>query len=72
MDGGLLFIILNADAGLQYIQIPPPQAGLKWHRVIDTSLESGQDFLDSGREIALDPPDHYLVNPRSTVVLLGK
>ncbi len=72
VDGGVLFIILNADPSLQYVQIPPPQPGLKWYRVIDTSLESGQDFLDSGQEIALDPPDHYLVNPRSTVVLLGK
>ena len=71
-EGGLLLIILNADPSLQYVQIPPPQTGFKWHRVIDTSLESGQDFLDSGQEIALDPPDHYLVNPRSTVVLLGK
>ena len=72
VEGGLLFIILNADPSLQYVQVPPPLAGLKWHRVIDTSLESGQDFLDAGQEIALDPPDHYLVNPRSTVVLLGK
>jgi isoamylase len=70
--GESLFIILNADPTLQHVRIPPPQEGLKWHRVIDTSLTSGEDFLDRGGEIALDPPDHYLVNPRSTVVLLGK
>jgi len=40
--------------------------------VIDTSLPSGAGFLDPGQEIALDPPDFYLVNPRSTVVLLGR
>jgi hypothetical protein len=40
--------------------------------VIDTSLREGEDFLDAGREALIDPPDHYLANPRSTVVLLGK
>jgi hypothetical protein len=40
--------------------------------VIDTSLKEGEDFLDAGKEIQIDPPDHYLANPRSTVVLIGK
>ncbi len=37
-----------------------------------SSLGSGEDLLDPGREAPLDPPDHYLANPGSTVVLLGK
>jgi hypothetical protein len=40
--------------------------------VIDTSLKEGEDFLDPGKEIRIDPPDHYLATPRSTVVLIGK
>jgi hypothetical protein len=40
--------------------------------VIDTSLKAGDDFLDTGREALVNPPDHYLANPRSTVVLIGK
>jgi len=36
------------------------------------SLKSGEDFLDPGQEMPIGPPDHYLANPRSTVVLLGK
>jgi hypothetical protein len=39
---------------------------------MDTSLKGGEDFLEEGKEIRLDPSDHYLVNPRSTVMLLGK
>ena len=66
------FIILNADYNMQYIRIPKLINRKKWHRVVDTSIESGEDFLDSGKEILLDPPDYYLVNPRSTVVLIGK
>ncbi len=67
-----LFIILNADFQGQYISIPQLSGGRRWYRVIDTSLEAGDDFLGEGDEVRLDPPDHYFANPRSTVVLLGK
>ncbi len=66
------FIILNVDYSMQYVRTPKIDSRKKWYRVIDTSLESGEDFLDSGKEILLDPPEYYLVNPRSTVVLIGK
>ena len=67
-----LFLILNADFTLQFIGLPELPDGRKWYRVIDTSLKAGDDFLDTGREVLIDPPDHYLANPRSTVVLIGK
>jgi len=40
--------------------------------VIDTSLPAGDDFLDEGAEIPLDPLDAYIANPRSTVLLIGR
>ena len=67
-----LLIILNADYHAQTVQVPAPDGGKQWYRVIDTSLASGADCLEPGAEIRLDPDDRYLVNPRSTVVLLGK
>jgi glycogen operon protein len=67
-----LFFILNADFTLQFIGLPELPDGGKWYRVIDTSLKAGDDFLDTGREALVNPPDHYLANPRSTVVLIGK
>jgi hypothetical protein len=39
--------------------------------VVDTSLPPGDDFRDPGTEPVLDPGDHYLVNPRSTLVLIA-
>jgi isoamylase len=66
-----LFFILNADFNSHSIEIPQYN-GMKWYRVIDTSLKSGDDFSVPGREILLDASDHYRSNPRSTVVLLGK
>ena len=80
LDGGeekseagkyLLFMILNADPYLQHVSLPSP-AGVKWSRIIDTSLPAGEDFLDPGGEIALDPQDFYLTNGRSTVLLVGR
>ena len=37
--------------------------------MVDTSLPAGEDFMDPGREIVLDPQGRYLVNPRTVVVL---
>jgi len=67
-----LFIILNADFNQRRVAIPPVRDGMRWQRVIDTSLPSGNDFLETGKEIVLDPADFYLVNPRSTVLLLAQ
>jgi isoamylase len=66
------FFILNADFRLQSIKLPQLKKGKKWYRVIDTSLKSGEDFLDIGKEIKIEPPDVYLTNPRTTVVLIGR
>jgi isoamylase len=80
LDGGeepseagryFLYVIFHADCRLQPVAIPPAPGETKWHRVIDTSLPAGEDFREPGREILLRPADQYLVNPRSTVVLLG-
>ncbi len=67
-----LFFIFNTDFHLQPVTLPPFTDGKAWHRVIDTSLKSGEDFLDFGKEIRINPPDVYLANPRSTVVFVGK
>jgi glycogen operon protein len=81
LDGGddpcgtgeyFLFMILNADFRMRVVRLPGLPGGKQWRRVIDTSLEAGEDFLDEGQEIPIDPPEHYVVNSRSTVVLLGK
>jgi isoamylase len=67
-----LFFILNCHWEVQYVRLPGLPDGQRWHRVIDTSLNPGEDFLEEGKEIRIDPADHYLANGRSTVVLIGK
>jgi glycogen operon protein len=54
------------------VNLPPLAAPGAWYRAIDTSLAAGDDFAESGRELRLDPQDHYIANARSTVVLLAR
>jgi isoamylase len=81
LDGGedasgsgayLLLVILNAHYEARWIALPPPARGVRWYRIIDTSLSAGQDFAGPGKEVLVDPGDHYIANSRSTVVLLGR
>jgi glycogen operon protein len=67
-----LFIILHGGYQAQSVRIPPAAEGTGWFRVIDTSLAGEDDFVDPGHEVMVDPPDTYLVNPRSTIVLITK
>jgi glycogen operon protein len=67
-----LFFVLNGDFEPKWIRLPALDPSRKWHRAIDTSLPSGPDFADRGAEVPLRPDDHYIVNPRSTVVLLAR
>lgn len=68
----LLFFVLNADHQVQSIKLPACRDGKSWARIIDTSLPNGEDFAEAGREVTIDPPEYYLANPRSVVVLVAK
>jgi glycogen operon protein len=68
----LLFVILNAHFESQWVQLPAPRDGKRWLRVVDTSLPAGDDFMDPGHEVPIEPPDHYIANPRSTVILVAR
>jgi glycogen operon protein len=67
-----LLLIFNAHYQQRWVTLPTLGPTLAWYRAIDTSLPAGQDFSDAGAEIRIDPPDHYLANSRSTVVLVAQ
>src|SRR3990170_4376180 len=67
-----LFVILNADHNTQYIKLPVLRGRMMWYRVIDTSLKSGEDILEGGNEMLINPPEYYIASYRSVVVLLGR
>ncbi|GAB4241566.1 MAG: hypothetical protein OHK0028_20070 [Deltaproteobacteria bacterium] len=66
-----LFLVLNGDFRQREVMVPPLPPGLRWRRAIDTSRPAGEDFMEDGDEPLLDPADRYLVDPMTTVVLLG-
>jgi glycogen operon protein len=68
----LLYLVLNANRRAEWITLPRPEAGTAWHRVVDTSLPPGEDFAERGAETLLDPPEFYIANSHSTVVLLAR
>ena len=69
-DADRLFFVFNGHFDPQWVALPPVGSDRAWHRAIDTSLPSGEDFAEPDQEIAINPSGHYVVNPRSTVLLL--
>lgn len=67
-----LFFILNADFNMHDIVLPLLPDNMKWHRVVDTTIQSPGDFLPLGMEKLLMNQISYSANSRATVVLLGK
>lgn len=65
-----LHVMLNMDGANLEFQLPAV-AGRRWHRVVDTSLNSPDDIADPGSEISIEG-DTYLVTGRSAVVLMSK
>jgi pullulanase/glycogen debranching enzyme len=66
-----LFLVLNADHRVQSVRLPPLPEPQCWRRILDTSLEPGEEWCEAGREVAIEPEDQYVANPRSVVVLIG-
>jgi len=49
-------------------ELPDPPNGKNWYRVVDTYLESPDDFLDIPRKLT---SSKYTVMPRSSIILIG-
>ncbi len=68
----LVFVIFNASWNAKAVKLPEPGGARRWRRVVDTSLEAPNDFLEVGAEVLVDPSDHYVASPRSAAVLLAR
>lgn len=66
-----IHVILNMGANNAEFEIPILKNGMKWYRVMDTSLPSPQDFLTAGQE-ELISQNSYEAQYYSTVVLIAK
>jgi isoamylase len=66
-----LFIVFNAAETTLPFNLPDLGEGWKWHRVIDTNLPEGEDFLPADRQIPIEASPYQVCN-RSCIVLKSK
>jgi len=67
------YIMFNASDLSRSFVVAPPRAGMYWHRLIDTSLPSPEDFHHPpGTELKIQPQNRYTVHSRSMVVLISR
>ncbi len=66
--GEELHAIFNAHWQPAAFELPPPQPGRDWHRIVDTALPAPEDFSPPERAPAVTT-NKYWTAPRATVVL---
>ena len=66
----LLFAV-NADRTAHVVRLPV-RADRQWRRIIDTSLEAPNDFLDPEQAALCAAATPYTVNPHTVVVMIGR
>jgi hypothetical protein len=59
------------DRAINFFTLPPLSRGLAWKRLVDTSLPRGRDILEEEIAEPLLDNEYYIVNPRSSVVLVA-
>jgi glycogen operon protein len=67
-----IYLIANAYWKPLRFRLPRLDGGRRWHRVIDTTLESPGDISEAARGSAFGRQSGYRAGPRSVVVLLGR
>jgi isoamylase len=64
-----LFVLFNAHWESRRFNLPPTNG--QWKRLVDTNLPSPDDIVEEQNAVALRPADHYIMSPRSAVILIG-
>ena len=64
-----LYVIFNAHWEAQRFHLPASPGN--WRRLVDTNLPSPRDIVEDRDAVPLNPNDHYIATPRSTVILIS-
>jgi len=64
--------MFNAGSEAVAFAVPPPRSLCSWRVAVDTAASSPRGFYSPGEETALVNPASYLVQPRSSVILVGR
>jgi isoamylase len=66
-----IYVAFNAHWEWQKVSLPQHQGRLRWKRLVDTNLAAPLDIVEEKDAIALSPADHYVMSPRSTIILIS-
>ena len=66
-----VYVMFNAHWEPQRFALPNRDWHDRWRRLVDTSLASPEDIVEDEKAVPLNPADHYIVNPRTTVILVS-
>lgn len=72
VDDNDFYIIFNGYETDVTAKLPALNSGKLWHRLIDTSYPSGQDFIDETKAEQITGQNCYVVLANSAVVLISK
>jgi glycogen operon protein len=66
-----LYVIFNSHWESYRFQLPHLDGHWHWKRLVDTNLAAPDDIVEDQHAIALHPADHYIMSPRSAVILIA-
>ena len=67
-----LFLMFNAESEAVTFAVPPARSPRFWRLAADTAESSPPGFYSPGEEAALANPASYLVQSRSSVILVAR
>ncbi len=71
MQGGdYLHVMLNSYWDSLPFELPPLNPGERWSRIVDTALDSPNDYCDKGKHQVING-DYYIVEGHAAVILLA-
>jgi glycogen operon protein len=71
-DQRALYLMFNAGADAVDFHLPSATHGTQWHQAVDTTGQTPHDWFATGKEPLLTYPQTYLLNPRSSAILLAR
>ena len=66
-----LYVMFNSHWESQRFNLPPHHGSWRWKRLVDTNLSSPDDIVEDQHAVTLHPADHYIMAPRSAVILIA-
>ncbi|MCF0056202.1 glycogen debranching protein GlgX [Dyadobacter sp. CY356] len=68
----MIYVAMNTYWDALYYELPALSSGRNWYLAVNTSMPSGEDIFEIGKEPILAEQGRFLVGGRSTVILVGK